>query len=163
MRGSHGGLQFRPAELSDATVLGPILRSADRLEIQASVGRPPTDTLREGIASSDPCWAVLTPGGALMALFGVVPDAGATRSGMIWLLGSDELAKHQFAVLRSSRLWVARLQEQYDQLWNYVDARNDLHLNWLRWCGFRFVELVECHGVERRPFWRIERTRGGRP
>ena len=152
-------LQFRPAELSDAAVLGPILRSPDRLEIQAAVGRGPIDTLREGIASSDPCWAVLAGRGTLIALFGVVPDAGRTRSGMIWLLGSDELAKHRFAVLRWSHLWVARLHERYDHLWNYIDARNDVHMNWLRSCGFRFVQLVECHGFEERPFWKIERTR----
>ena len=158
MRGSQSQLPFRAAELSDAAVLGTILRSADRLEIQAAVGRDPTDTLREGIASSIPCWAVLAPSGAPMALFGVVPDAGATGSGMVWLLGSDELTQHRFAVLRGSHVWVARLHERYDRLWNYVDARNDLHINWLRWCGFRFVQLVERHGVEQRPFWRVERT-----
>jgi len=126
---------------------------------ESAVGRGPIDTLREGIASSDPCWAVLAGRGALIALFGVVPDAGITRSGMIWLLGSDELAKHRFAVLRWSHLWVARLHERYDHLWNYIDARNDVHMNWLRSCGFRFVQLVECHGFEERPFWKIERTR----
>lgn len=152
-------LQFRPAQPGDAAVLGPILREADRLEIQATVGRDPTHTLGEGIASADPCWAVLAGSGPLMALFGVVPDAGNAGSGMIWLLGSDELARHHFTVLRLSRLWVARLHERYERLWNYIDARNTGHIAWLRWCGFRLVQLVERHGVEQRPFWKFEHTR----
>jgi hypothetical protein len=145
--------------MDDAAVLGAILRAADRLEIKAALGRDATELLREGIASSDPCWSVLSSRGALIALFGVVPDAERPRSGMIWLLGSDELAGNRLAVLRSSRPWIARMHERYDHLWNYVDVRNHVHINWLRWCGFRFVQLLECHGVEQRPFWRIERTR----
>src|SRR5262249_49511294 len=147
-----------PAELSDADALGSNLRTEDRLEIQAAVGRDPTETLREGIASSTPCWAALDGSNTLIALFGVVPDAGIERSGMIWLLGSDQLARHRLSVLRGSRPWVARLHERYDRLWNYIDARNEQHIAWLRWCGFRFTELVERHGFEQRPFWRIERT-----
>ena len=152
-------LRFRQAQLGDAAVLGPILRTADRLEIQAYVGRDATETLRDGIVSSDPCWAVTDEHDAPMALFGVVPDRDASRSGMIWLLGSDRLADHQFEVLRLSRHWIARLHERYDHFWNYIDVRNDVHVQWVRWCGFRFVQLVEHHGVEQRPFWRIERSR----
>jgi hypothetical protein len=32
-------------------------------------------------------------------------------------------------------------------------------MNWLRWCGFRFIRLEERYGVEQRPFWNFERTR----
>lgn len=152
-------LQFRPAQIQDADALAPILRTADRLEIQAVVGRDPAQTLRDGIASSDPCWAVLNASGDVISLFGVVPDPGNPRSGMIWLLGSEELATNPFAVLRASRAWVNRIHQHYDYFWNYVDSRNQVHIDWLRWCGFRFVELVEQYGVEQRPFWRIERTR----
>jgi len=153
-------LRFRPATIQDADVLAPILRAADRLEIQAVVGRDPVDTLREGIATSDPCWASLNASGALISLFGVVPDAGNTRSGMIWLLGSEELVSNRIAVLRASRAWIDRIHQHYDYFWNYVDSRNQVHIDWLHWCGFRFVELVEQYGVERRPFWRIEKARG---
>jgi hypothetical protein len=151
-------LQFRPAEIQDADILAAILRAADRLEIQAVVGRDPTQTLREGIASSDPCWAVLNASGDLISIFGVVPDVGNPRSGMIWLLGSEELANNRVAVLRASRAWVDRIHQHYDSLWNYVDSRNQVHIDWLHWCGFHFVELVEQYGVEQRPFWRIERS-----
>lgn len=145
--------------MRDADVLARTLRHADRLEIQAVEGRDPAETLREGIASSDPCWAVLNASGGLISLFGVVPDVGNPRSGMIWLLGSEELANNRFTVLRASRAWVDRVHQQYDYFWNYVDSRNQVHISWLHWCGFRFVELAERYGVEQRPFWRIERVR----
>ena len=154
-------LQFRQAQLSDAADLGPILRKADRLEIQAVVGRDAIETLRDGIASSDPCWTVTDESDVPMALFGVVPDREIPRSGMIWLLGSDRLVDHQVEVLRLSRQWIARLHERYDHFWNYIDARNDVHVKWVRWCGFRLVQLVEDHGFEQRPFWKIERSRPG--
>lgn len=154
---ARDSLRFRRAEIEDADALARVLREADRREIQAAVGRGAAETLREGVANSDPCWAAAGSGGALLALFGVVPDAGKPRSGMIWLLGSEDLARQRFAVARASRACVARIEDQYDKLWNYVDARNEAHIRWLKWCGFRFVRLEDHWGVEGRAFWRIER------
>jgi Bacteriophage T7, probable scaffold protein Gp13 len=152
-------LRFRAATASDARLLSTRLRRSDSAEIWAAVGRDAESVLVEGVAASDPCWAVISGGDAPIALFGVVPDSGQPGSGMVWLLGSDELENNSIGVLRLSSQWVERLHERYDYLWNYIDARNESHIDWLRWCGFHLVERIERHGFEQRPFWRFERHR----
>ena len=150
-------LRFRPAQGIDAAALAPRLRQADADEIQAAVGLDPERVLTVGIRSSDPCWAVTVGDDKIIALFGVEPEPASARRGVVWMLGSDELAIHSIAVLRLSRHWLDRLHERYDCLWNYIDQRNERHIEWLRWCGFDFLELIEHHGFEQRPFWRFER------
>ena len=139
--------------------MAPRLREADAAEIRAAVGREPERVLAAGIECSDPCWAVVTGADTVIALFGVEPDPASARHGVAWLLGTDDLALHSIEVLRKSRQWVEELHERYDCLWNYIDARNESHVEWLRWCGFEFLELVEQHGFEQRPFWRFERRK----
>jgi hypothetical protein len=153
-------LLVRAASPSDADVLAPRLRSQDLQEIHAADGRDPLLVLREGVAASDPCFAVLNSAGAPVALFGAIPDPADARRAKVWLLGTPELLQHRRFVLRMSRLWTEKLHERYAVLWNFVDARNQVHLRWLEWCGFRFLRLVEHFGFEQRPFYEFERVHG---
>lgn len=79
--------------------------------------------------------------------------------GSVWLLGAQELNNYSLYFLRHCRSWVNKLQEDYIVLWNYVDARNKVHIRWLKWCGFTFLRLINNHGVEQRPFYEFERVR----
>jgi hypothetical protein len=153
-------LVVRPAADVDADVLADRLRSADRDEIQAADGRPAKEVLREGIAASNPCYAVLDSTGSLLALFGAIPDPAQDGRAKVWLLGSGDLFKHRRAIARMSRPWLDRLHAEHRILWNFVDARNDNHIRWLKWCGFRFLRRVEYFGFEQRPFYEIERASG---
>lgn len=150
----------RRAREEDAAELARTLRRADLREIEASSGEDPLVVLSRGVAASAPCRAVADGRGRPVALFGVVPDARAPDVGLVWLLASERLAEHPFFVLRRSREWVEELQRRYRVLWNYIDARNELHLRWLLWCGFAPLRRVERHGVEGRPFYEVERVRG---
>lgn len=153
-------LSVRPAKKEDAAILAPRLRMADRREIQAATGEAPYAVLRRSIDWSDPCYAILDHTDRVIALFGVVPDINQAEVGSIWLLGSPEIARYSMHFLRHSKTWVARLQEKYITLWNYVDARNEVHVRWLKWCGFVFLRKIDYLGVERRPFYEFERVRG---
>jgi hypothetical protein len=53
--------------------------------------------------------------------------------------------------LRKSYL-VQTLQQNYDVLFNLVDERNTLHIRWIQWCGFTFVNRHPALGAEQRPF-----------
>src|SRR5262245_49981230 len=139
-----GRLVIRPACVADADELAPRLREADRLEILAADGRDPLIVLREGVERSSPCFAVMSPLDHLVALFGAAPDTRSMHYGMVWLLGSDELLRYPTQVLRLSRHWVDRLQKVYPVLGNRIDARNQVHLKWLLWCGFRIVRRIDC-------------------
>jgi hypothetical protein len=151
-------LEVRPAQLADAAKLAPRLREADLQEIQAVLGEDPLTVLERSIRWSEPCYAVVDGHGQLVALFGVVPNSGPDNVGIIWLVGSNELVRHPLAFLRRCRQWVAALHQRYKVLGNYVDARNGVHIRWLRWCEFTIHRLVDRYGVEQRPFYEFSRV-----
>lgn len=148
----------RPAHIVDAAELALKLRQADLQEIKSAVGEDPLVLLEQSIAWSDPCFSIIGEGSNPIAIFGVVPDSCAADVGRIWFLGSDELIHHSITFLRYSREWIDRLHERYPTLWNYVDARNEVHIRWLKWCGFAFLRRIEEYGVEQRPFYEFERV-----
>lgn len=133
----YGLVRVRPACLEDAAALAPKLRVADRQEIDARSGRPPEEVLRDGV-SRGRSFALELSSGEVGALFGVGPTE-EPRLGCVWLLGSDALLSIKTTFLRHSREWVDELSKGYDLLGNHVDARNTVHINWLRWLGFRFL------------------------
>jgi hypothetical protein len=155
-------ISVRPARWGDAADVAPRLRIADLQEVSASLGESPISVLEEGIAESDPCYAVTDKAGSVLALFGVVPQVGDEGVGRIWLLGSQELVAERFYFARNSRLWVDCLQDRYSVLWNWVDARNEVHIRWLKWCGFTLTGVDETYGVEGRPFYEFKRIRDNR-
>lgn len=156
-------LEVFPARFEDADRLAGKLRQVDRREIQAATGEEPVLMLRQGISWSDPCYTIMTVTDQPVAMFGVVPDSHTPDLGRIWLLGSDELVGYSHTFLRHSRKWIEKLHERYFTLWNYVDARNEVHIRWLKWCGFILLRRIEEYGVERRPFYEFERVAGVTP
>lgn len=154
-------IQIRPVKLADVNQLAPKLRVADIQEIKAAIGEDPGDVLERNVGWSDPCYAVVDGEDAPIALFGAVPEVNDPDLGIVWLLASDELIKHHFFIARNSRAWVAEMHRRYRVLWNCVDARNEVHIRWLKWCGFKFLRLIEKYGVEERPFYEFEKVRDG--
>ncbi len=153
----------REATLEDAPRLAPRLRSADLREVSAVTRLPVEDVLRSGITASVPCHAVMKVGDDCpLAIFGVVPDK-APGSGAVWLLGRDEIVSEPLLFLRASRGWVERLLGRYAALRVVIDARNEAHLAWLRWCGFSLRRTLPRHGVEGLPFHEFVRARDVRP
>lgn len=149
----------RGSETKDAYPLAPKLRAADLQEIEANVGEDVLTHLERSISVSTPCYTVLNVTNQPLAAFGVIPDCRDADVGKIWLLGSPELVSYPFLFLRHCKTWVESLQREYKVLWNFVDARNVVHIRWLKWSGFTFLRLIETHGVERRPFYEFEKTR----
>jgi len=154
------GLRVRAAGEGDARKLSLRLRDADLRELCAATGEAPLAALQRGVASSEPCFAVVNERDVPLAIFGVVPDleSGKGQAGIVWMLGSADLCRHSTTFLRHSREWVDQLHESYDLLWNCVDARNTIHIRWLKWCGFRFYRRIETYGVEQRPFLEFARV-----
>ncbi|HUT91741.1 MAG TPA: phage protein Gp13 family protein [Thermoguttaceae bacterium] len=156
-------LEFvRPSTVDDAARLAATIRSADRDEIRANSGKLPIDALVAGIQWSDPCLSVVYHNDVL-AMFGVVPT-GTEKVGAVWMLASNLLEPNRLPrraairFLRRSIPWVDWLNEQWPLLWNVVDARNTLHIQWLEWSGFKLLRTVEQYGFERRPFIEFSRS-----
>ena len=138
-----------------AAGLAPRLRDADREELEAN-GRAPREGLERCLSVSSLTRAILAPGGRTLALFGFA-DLG-DGVGCPWLLGSDELVTtHRRWFLRQTPSIVSSGDHRWSRFWNRVDARNALHVRWLRWSGFT-VDPPEPHGPFGLPFHQIHRS-----
>jgi len=88
---------------------------------------------------------------------GIFGDNGCGNGGgAIWLLASEGLTTAQISFLRQCRDVVKVLNTKYKILWNFVDCRNSLHIKWLKWCGFKFINKQN-YGVLNKPFYEFIR------
>lgn len=119
------------------------LRDQDSQELQA-LGVDPRPSLEHGLKHSTQCLTVVVDSKPC-AMFGVVPHEG--RSGIIWLLGTDNLLKVSRRFLRESRHWLDKITEDYDLVGNVVHRGNTVSIRWLDWLGFTFLsergDLIE--------------------
>ena len=152
-----GRFTVREARQEDAEALSGSLREADLNEILASTSETPFEVLKRGVETSRPCYGVFDALERPVGLFGVVP--AGTDCGLIWLLGSDDLALARVTMFRRGLLLVEELQRAYPVLYNWVDGRNAKHLEWLLWCGFQVLGTNEHYGVEGRLFLEVRRER----
>lgn len=130
------------------------LREADLREIEAHAGIGAETALGIGLQRSSQCYTGLWKDEPFI-MFGagrVFEDVGN-----VWLLGTDRVKEARVPLLRQSRRWLGELHKEYPLLFNYVDARNTLHIKWLRWLDFRFINLHPQFGVGGLPFYEFVR------
>jgi len=144
----------RPSVLDDCYVIAENIREDDRREILAMNGEEPLEAMVSGFIYSDNPRTVLV-GETPVAMFGsgeVEPGVG-----MVWLLGTEGIEDISIQFLRESKHWLEQLHDNYEMLFNYVDERNTVHIKWLKWLGFKFINRHEQFGVENRPFFEFVR------
>ena len=108
---------------------------------------------------SDPCLSLISRHGTVIGMWGVVPQSD--RVGRIWMLGTDAMfddAIDRRTFLREAVKYVEELHQRYTVLFNEIDARNKVHMRWLRWMGFTFVRYRPNYGAEGRPFYEFCRV-----
>jgi hypothetical protein len=130
----------------DIEFLAPRLRYEDKREVLDSVGLTPYQALTDGFNLSQICLTIVDTKNIPVGMFGVSED------GAIWLLASPDIKRIRFSFVRESRKVVNLLNYKYKILWNFVDCRNELHLRWLKWCGFKFLRKIN-YGVNQKPFY----------
>ena len=144
----------RDSVLHDCYVIAENIREDDRREILAMSGGEPLEAMVAGFIHSDNPRTVLV-GETPVAMFGsgeVEPGVGA-----VWLLGTDGIHDISRQFLRESKHWLEQLHDKYEMLFNYVDERNTVHIKWLKWLGFKFINRHKQFGVENRPFFEFVR------
>jgi len=146
---------IRPATRSDAYYMACRLRFEDAREIRAASGQAPVDILPDCIVPGKTY--VLQLGRSPIAMFGVTTADGEPTLGFPWMVATPALVYNQFYFLRNCRKWIDTLSQGYTLLTNCVDARNELHIKWLKWCGFTFTQLHPEWGAEKLPFWQFEK------
>ena len=137
---------FRITKYEDIEILAPNLRFADKREVLEGAGQNPYQALTTGYVQSDLCFTITDLKEKPVGMFGV------NKEGCIWLLATDDIFKIKVSFLRQSRKVVSFLNSKYKILWNYVDCRNELHIRWLQWCGFKFLRKIN-YGVNQKPFY----------
>lgn len=134
-------IEIRKATQDDAISLAPRLKQADVDEVMASSGLNPLDALTESVAVSDQdmVWCATLNGRPeiIWGVRGVGPDLGG-----VWLLSSEEIMGIRRRFMQESIEYVRRMHTRYQILFNYVDIRNTVSLEWLRRLGFKFGEVV---------------------
>jgi len=144
-------LIVRAPRNSDITAIARNLRAEDLAEVTAASGQDPVDAIGLGFAYSKPCFVVefeTRPA----AIFGVVPTPGLECFGSVWLLGTNDIPLFSQRFLRDSRRWLEQITVGYDMVGNVVDERNEKHIRWLRWLGFKFVKRHAEYGHLGLPF-----------
>lgn len=145
-----GHCLISPATGFDADELDRLVRLEDRREFEDFSGSPFLQTLKIGVLVSAPAITLRDLEGNLAGILGVNPTGD--REGAIWMACTGLIEKRQTAFLRGSREVLATLHRKYDLLHNVVDARNGVHVRWLKWLGFTFLRQIE-HGPQKLPAW----------
>jgi hypothetical protein len=135
---------LRVATIEDAVTLAPRLRAADRDECIALTGGDPLMALIASLQVSELALAMVGREGEVVGLCGI--GRGNTEiDRTIWMMASDDLLKYKTEFLRKSRDWITEMNQKHPLLWNWADSRNELHLKWLRWNGFIFINRSPVH------------------
>ena len=148
--------ECRPASSEDVAYIAANMRSADIAEVQAATGREPEEALLDGLVASR-CPLTFAPQGIPAAIFGVCQDPRNTYIGAPWLLATDEFPKHLRQIATFGPALLCALSWDFDYLQNYVDARNTIHIAWIKRLGFNLTRTVPEFGAEKRPFIHFER------
>jgi hypothetical protein len=151
-------IHFRPLQAQDIAHVAEHLRPADRQELRASRGGnlPFADIIARAVLVSSQVWvwaegAEDTP----VAIFGVAPISLLDGLGSPWFLSTERAYKSPRSLVANGRHYIAKMRESYPNLLNYVDARNDKSIRWLKHLGFT-LHPAEPYGVDGEPFHKFE-------
>ncbi len=142
----------RAARWEDVPALAADMRDADVAEVQAYAAVDPATAigigLRAGVTN-----VICLPDDTPVAVYGVTPaPAGYAPAGCVWMLATNEFRRLHRPFLRQCRDGLREIGAGHPALFNFTDARNEVHHRWLKWLGFSFIKRHEAFGAEQRPF-----------
>ena len=126
----------RATQLHDVCELAPNLRSEDKREVN-TLGKTSEQALVSGYLFGRVCRSIINNYGQVVGMYGVVP--ADKKTGLVWMLGSDKLKKIKIPFLKESRTEVEGMNTLFPHLWNIIDSRKEMHLKWIKWCGFKII------------------------
>lgn len=144
-------ITFVAASQSHVQAMEGRWRQADIDEVSAASGLTPAEAIREGIGISRVAYTVLFDG-VPVAVFGV-SGCLLGGGGAPWMIGTSDLDRHPYAMVKAARPVVKQLREWFAPLANWVDARNTHAIAWLKVMGFTVADIATPHGLEGLPFY----------
>jgi hypothetical protein len=125
----------RAPKLQDCIELSNSMREEDKREIWHYSRVSPLVCLIDGLTYGEKCWTV-EYNGSVIAMFGVTRQDEIT--GIPWMLASEDLKKIKKSFLRECHQYVERMFDGFQVLKNCAWSQNTIHIQWLKWLGFRF-------------------------
>lgn len=147
-------IHVEQAKAEHAELIAQRIRPADAAELLASGFATPLEGILSSIRVSLKAWTVFDAAEAGCVIGYWAPIVGQTACP--WMITTDVVERHRIAFARNSRKVIAEMQKEYPRLVNYVDARHQVCIRWLRWLGFTIHE-AEAFGPLGMPFHRFER------
>ncbi len=144
-------ITVRPSIVPDISEVAKTMRPEDISEVYAGSGDTPQRALTKGYLHSTECFTLVSPEGLRLGMFGYLKSR-TEPCGAVWMLASTHLLDHKWSFLRQSRQWVDYMQDRCSLLFNCVDERNKIHIEWLQWLGFKFVRIIPEYGHQKLPF-----------
>jgi Protein of unknown function (DUF2833) len=144
----------RKATETDAIAIASELRKEDLIEMRSfHENVNPSVTLIEGVnLSTDQCWTILDTSQIPVAIFGVTPVIQGLY-GAVWMLGTDRIRLISTEFLRKCLDWMPLLHKNHPLIGNVVFAGNKLHIKWLKYMGFSFINKYNKLGTMDLPFY----------
>ena len=133
-------IEIVPATVEHARDLAPRLRQQDKDEVWASGRHDPESALVSSVEVSEVCWTALlddTP----EIMWGAARYPIEGNYGVVWLLSSEEMYRIPGRFLHESEVYVSKMHESFDTLFNYVHAANIKSQRWLLGLGFHKVSV----------------------
>lgn len=128
-----------PLRAADIPEILPIIRQADRDEIEGALQIDLGTAITEGL--SDCCKASkIVVNNKVVAIFG--DTAHDQSTGIPWLISTVHVEQHPKAFLQVCKPEVEEMLTRHESLMNFVDVRNTVAIRWLEWLGFTFGDPV---------------------
>jgi hypothetical protein len=114
------------------------LRWDDINELKAATGlNDPWAALKNSVFQSNEWTEVAydSDNGDIISVFGLASSEGI---GVPWMVANPLIKKHKKLLMRYSKKIIQQMLKEFVLLNNFVDSRNEMHINWLKHMGFEF-------------------------
>lgn len=128
-------LAVREASVYDVKPMARLMRREDAEELILAGWHSIEKAIRDTLKMSQSAHAVVDKDGALVAMFGVAPDAHGRGIG--WAFGTHALDAHGFEFLRGTRKRFKEFYGGFKTVYNLVDIRYTRCIQWLEFLGFK--------------------------
>ncbi|MGK9045825.1 hypothetical protein KXR63_00495 [Stutzerimonas chloritidismutans] len=141
-----------PIEPGDVEAVLPIIRQADRDELEEALQLQLSTSLAEGLEQCCKASKIVV-NGLIVALFG--DSRHDDRLGIPWLVSTVHVERYPREFLKVCKPEVQEMLTRHESLINFVDVRNTVAIRWLEWLGFTFGEPEPYGplGMPFKPFW----------
>ena len=128
------------------------LREADKQEVWAMSHVDADYALQQSVEASVLTWTGMQSNKPF-TICGVAP-ASLEGMGRPWLLATHKIEACKLYLLRMSKPLITEMFDHFQILENFVDKRNTLSIDWLKWCGF-IIEDPAPMGLDQMLFHRF--------